>query len=93
MTNGVKQGCVMAPRLFSMMFSAMLTDVFQDCGAGFRISYHFDGKLFNLRRLKAKSKVQTDMLDKLLFADDLAENAKTEIEMQGYSVVVLWLYN
>ena len=29
-TNGVKQGCVMAPTLFSMMFSATLTDAFQD---------------------------------------------------------------
>ena len=27
-TNGVKQGCVMAPTLFSMMFSDMLTDAF-----------------------------------------------------------------
>ena len=26
-TNGVKQGCVMAPTLFSIMFSAMLTGV------------------------------------------------------------------
>ena len=29
-THGVKQGCVMAPTLFSMIFSAMLTDAFQD---------------------------------------------------------------
>ena len=29
-TNGVKQGCVLASTLFNMMFSAMLTDVFQD---------------------------------------------------------------
>ena len=29
-TNGVKRGCVMAPTLFSMMFSATLTDAFQD---------------------------------------------------------------
>ena len=29
-TNGVKQGCVLASTLFSMMFSAMLTDAFQD---------------------------------------------------------------
>ena len=36
-TNGVKQGCVMAPTLFSMMFSAMLTDAFQDVDAGFPI--------------------------------------------------------
>ena len=27
-TNGVKQGCVLAPTLFSMMFSAMLMDPF-----------------------------------------------------------------
>ena len=46
-------------------------------------SYHFDGKLLNLIRLQAKSKVQTDMVDKLLYADDLAENAKSEEKMQG----------
>ena len=82
-TNGVKQGCVKAPTLFSMMFSAMLTDAFQDVDAGFPIRYRFDGKLLNLRRLQAKSKVQTDMVDKLLYADDLAENAKTEEKCKG----------
>ena len=30
MINGVKQGCVLASTLFSMMFSAMLTDALQD---------------------------------------------------------------
>ena len=74
-TNGVKQDCVMAPTLFSMMFS-MLTDAFQDVDAGFPIMYRFDGKLLNLRRLQAKSKVQTDVVDKLIHADVLAENAK-----------------
>ena len=29
-TNEVKQGCVLAPTLFSLMFSAMLTDAFRD---------------------------------------------------------------
>ena len=82
-TNGVKQGCVMAPTLFSMMFYAMLTDAFQDGNAGFLIRYRFDGKLLNLRRLQAISKVQTDVVVKLLFADDLAENAKSEEKMQG----------
>ena len=82
-TNGVKQGCVMAPTLFSMMFSAMLTDAFQDVDADFPIRYRFDGKLLNLRRLQAKSKVQTDVVDKLLYADDLAENAKSKEKMQG----------
>ena len=82
-TNGVKQGCVMAPTLFSMMFSAMLTDAFQDVDAGFPIRYRFDGKLLNLRRLQAKSKVKTDVVDKLLYADDLAENAKSEEKCKG----------
>ena len=51
-TNGVKQGCVLASTLCSMMFSAILTDVFQDGDNGITIRYHFDGKLFNLRRLQ-----------------------------------------
>ncbi len=33
-TNGVKQGCVLAPTFFSMMFSAMLTDAFRDDDIG-----------------------------------------------------------
>ena len=50
--------------------------------AGFPIRYRFDGKLFNPRRLQAKFKVQTDVLDELLYADDMAKNAKTEKKMQ-----------
>ena len=34
-TNGVKHGCVIAPSLFSLMFSAILTDAAQDCKADF----------------------------------------------------------
>ena len=52
MTNGVKQGCVLASTLFSMMFSAMLTDAFQDGDNGIPIRHRFDGKLFNLRSCK-----------------------------------------
>ena len=83
-TNGVKQGCVLASTLFSMMFSqsAMLTDAFQDGDNGIPIRYRFDGKLFNLRRLQAKSKLQTEVLDGFLFADDMAKGAPTEEKMQ-----------
>ena len=69
--------------LFGMMFSAMLTDAFQDVDAGFPIRYRFDGNLLNLRRLQAKSKVQTDVVDKLLYADDLEKKAKSEEKVQG----------
>ena len=81
-TNGVKQDCVLASTLFSMMFSAMLIDAFQDGDNGIPIRYRFDGKLFNLRRLQAKSKVQTEVLDEFLFADDMAKGAPTEEKMQ-----------
>ena len=73
----------MAPTLFNMMFLAMLTDAFQDCYAGLPIIYIFGYKLFNLRRLQAESKLQTDVLDKLLHADEMTENAKTERKIQG----------
>lgn len=34
LSNGVKQGCVPAPTLFSLMFPAMLTDAFRNSDAG-----------------------------------------------------------
>ena len=82
LVNGVKQVCVLAPTLFSMMFSAMLTAAFQDGDNGIPIRYRFDGKLFNLRRSQPKSKVQTEVLDEFLFADDMAKDAPTEEMMQ-----------
>ena len=82
-TNRVKQGCVMAPTLFSMMLSAMLTDVFKTLMLVFSIRYRFGGNLLNLRSLQAKSKVHTNVVDKLLYADDLAENAKSEEKCKG----------
>ena len=42
----------------------------------------FDRKLFNLRRLQAKSKVQTKVLDEFLFADVMVKGAPTEEKMQ-----------
>ena len=41
-TNGVKQGCVLASTLFSKTFSAMLTDAFQDDDNGTPFRYRFD---------------------------------------------------
>ncbi|VDL99513.1 unnamed protein product [Schistocephalus solidus] len=50
-TNGVKQGCVLAPTLFSLMFSAMLMDAYRDEQPGIRIAYRTDGHLLNSRRM------------------------------------------
>ena len=70
--NEVKQVCVMAPTLLSMMFSARLMDAFQDNDTGFLFRYRFDGNFFNLRRLQAKTKVH------LLYADYIDKNSNSE---------------
>lgn len=64
-SNGVKQGCVLAPTLFSLTFSAMLTDAFDGTDTGIGIKWRFDGSVFNLRRLQAKTKVQSDTINDL----------------------------
>ena len=52
------------------------------CNNRFPIRYRFHGKLFNLRWLQAETKVLTDVLDKLLFADNMDVNANSETKMQ-----------
>nr|VZH97110.1 unnamed protein product [Spirometra erinaceieuropaei] len=81
-TNGVKQGCVLAPTLFSLMFSAMLMDAYRDERPGIRIAYRTDGHLLNQRRMHFQSRVSTTTVQELLFADDCALNTTSEEEMQ-----------
>ena len=81
-TNGVKQGCVLAITLFNMMFSAMRTNVFREANPGLDIRYRTDGRLFNLRRLQANTKVHVDKLRDFPFADDCALNAGSAEDMQ-----------
>ena len=81
-SNGVKQSCVLAPTLFRLTFSAMLTAAFSDDEVGHGIRYRTDGSVFNLRRLQAKTKVSNDIINDFLFADDCAFNADTKNGMQ-----------
>ena len=46
---------------------------FQDGDNNIPIRYRFDWKLFNLSRLQAKSKVQTEVLNEFLFVDDMTD--------------------
>nr|VZI47632.1 unnamed protein product [Spirometra erinaceieuropaei] len=81
-TNGVKQGCVLAPTLFSLMLSAMLMDAYRDERPGICIAYRTDGHLLNRRRMNFQSRVSTATVHELLFADDCALNTTSEVEMQ-----------
>ncbi|BHF73663.1 hypothetical protein SprV_0401674500 [Sparganum proliferum] len=81
-TKGVKQGCVLAPTLFSLMFSAMLIDAYRDERPGIRIAYRMVGHLLNQRRMYFQSRVSTTTVHELLFADDCVLNTTSEEEMQ-----------
>ena len=68
--NGVKQGCVLAPTLFSIMFAMLIRDAFHETDdAGIYLKYRTDGGIFNLRRLRAKTKVAQTLIHELLFTD------------------------
>ncbi|BHF58549.1 hypothetical protein SprV_0100150100 [Sparganum proliferum] len=81
-TNGVKQGCVLAPTLFNFMFSAMLMDAYHDERPAIRIAFRTDGHLLNHRRMHFQSRVFTTALHELVLADNCALNATTETVMQ-----------
>ncbi|BHF85830.1 hypothetical protein SprV_1002900300 [Sparganum proliferum] len=82
-TDGVKQGCVLAPTLFSLMFSAMMIDAYRDERPAFvHIAYRTDGHHLNQRRMHFQSRVSKTTVHELLLADDCALNTTSEEEMQ-----------
>ncbi|BHF66152.1 hypothetical protein SprV_0200916600 [Sparganum proliferum] len=81
-TNGAKQGCVHAPTLFSLMFSAMLMDAYRDERPGIRIDYKTDVHSLNRRQMLTSTRLSTTVVHGLLFADDCTPNIVTEADMQ-----------
>jgi len=81
-TNGVKQGCVMAPILFGIVIAYLVRDAMSRVNDGIDIRFRCDGGLFNLRRLKSRTKTQYYIIKELLFADDCALVAHDVIQAQ-----------
>ena len=82
--NSVKQGCVLAPTLFSIFFSMMLKQAMKnlDDEDAVYIRYRFDASLFNLRRLQAQTKTWEQLARNLLLADDAGLVALTKRALQ-----------
>ena len=55
--SGVKQGCVLAPMLFGTLFGMLLKHVLDTTTEGIYLRTRSDDRLFNLARLRAKTKV------------------------------------
>ena len=72
--NGIKQGDIHAPTLFSILqfFWGMRS----------LLIFRTSGKVFNLRRFNAKSKVFHDLIRELLYSDDADFLAHTENDTQ-----------
>lgn len=81
--SGVKQGCVLAPTLFGIFFSVLLKHAFRTTNAGIFLRSRTDGKLFNLARLRSKTKVSQVLLRDFLFADDAALVAHSDDDLQN----------
>ena len=81
-SNGVKQGGVLAPILFSILFSITLLEAKEDLPYGIYIRFRTDGSLCNLRRLLARTKTIEELITELLFADNCALLTHTEEALQ-----------
>ena len=80
--HGTKQGCVLAPNLFTLFLAVLLMKMKNETSKGVYVRTRHDGKLFNLARLKAMTKTQNETITELLFADDTALVAHSAADMQ-----------
>ena len=78
----VKQGCVLAPTLFGIFFSLLLSHAFSVNEDRVYLHTRSNGRLFNLARLCAKTKVRHVTIREALFADDAALATHTQEALQ-----------
>ena len=80
--NGVKQGDILAPTLFSIYFAVLLMFAFNSCGTGIYLTFRTSGKVFKLRRVDAKTKTFELLIRELLYANDAVSIAHGVEDMQ-----------
>ena len=75
--SGIKQGCV------GIFFGLLLKHAFDTTTEGIYLRTRSDGRLFNLARLRAKTKVRKVLIRDMLFADDAAVATHAQEELQS----------
>ncbi|BHF83741.1 hypothetical protein SprV_0902688700 [Sparganum proliferum] len=73
-TEGVEQGCALAPAHFSLAFSASLMDAYRDRHHGMRFDYRTSGHLLNSRRMKTITRLSPIHVGDLRLDDDCTLN-------------------
>ncbi|KAJ8395970.1 hypothetical protein AAFF_G00026780 [Aldrovandia affinis] len=82
MKMGVKQGCIHRDCTHSVCHLHLLHVIGQDLRQEILILYRTDGRLFNLNRFKAKSKISTTTIMELQYTDDNVIAAHTAADLQ-----------
>ena len=67
--------------ILTLLFSMLLNFAFRHSDEGVHLHTTSEGKLFNLARLKAETKVPTVLIKEMLFADDAALTSHTENDL------------
>ncbi len=80
--RGFKQGCVLTPTFYGIFFALLLKHAFGTSTEGVYLRTRPDGQLFNLARMKAKSKVIVKTIRDMLFAGEDAVISYTKQELQ-----------
>ncbi|XP_076061610.1 uncharacterized protein LOC143037357 [Oratosquilla oratoria] len=76
--SGFKQGCVLAPTLYEILFALLLRHSFGTVQEGIYLLTRSDGRFFNLDCLKASAKVREALIRDMSFADDAVVMTHTQ---------------
>ena len=82
--SGVKQGCTLAPTLYGICAAALHWLAYKDIKDthSIQVRFRYDGDLFNLRRLKSKTKVLAVYFREAQYSEDVAIFSDTPAGLQ-----------